>query len=472
MALLFMDGFDHYASSYIGRKWTSVTGTMQIEQTGGRRGRGALRIAQSNSGVTKHLGGNYASLVQGAAYKIPLLPTSSGGGQEIFGFRDGATIQIYLYIEQTGKLSVYRGSTLLGQSANPLLINAWTYIECKATFHPSAGSFEVRVDGAVVASASGVNTSNSGNAYANTIGTGTGTNDSDAYYDDWYVCDTAGAVNNDFLGDVRIEPLYPNADGTYQQFTHSVNGRAARYWRVYIYTTSNGNTPTISELEMRTTPGGANQCTGGTAIASGGSAASNAFDGNTGTSWPGNVSSGSWIGYDFGAGVQKEITEIALRNGSGSLSPIEFAVDYSDDGLTYYRAWMITSYSVWPANEQRVFTRPANRHFVAAEGNFINPTSYLSSTTAGHKETFALQDLDATGNIAAVQVSNLVAKADAGNATVRNILKQGATEIAGPAQACSTTATFCRTLHETAPDGSAWTLAALNGLEVGLEITG
>jgi hypothetical protein len=39
--------------------------------------------------------------------------------------------------------------------------------------------------------------------------------------DDLYVLDTTGTVNNDFLGDVRVQTLYPSADGTNTGFTPS-----------------------------------------------------------------------------------------------------------------------------------------------------------------------------------------------------------------------------------------------------------
>jgi hypothetical protein len=39
--------------------------------------------------------------------------------------------------------------------------------------------------------------------------------------DDVYVLDTTGTVNNDFLGDVRVQTLYPSADGANTGFTPS-----------------------------------------------------------------------------------------------------------------------------------------------------------------------------------------------------------------------------------------------------------
>lgn len=40
----------------------------------------------------------------------------------------------------------------------------------------------------------------------------------EALWDDVYVCDTASAIHNDFLGDVHVETLLPNATGGSSQF--------------------------------------------------------------------------------------------------------------------------------------------------------------------------------------------------------------------------------------------------------------
>ena len=40
-------------------------------------------------------------------------------------------------------------------------------------------------------------------------------------FDDLYVCDSAGSTNNGFLGDCRIDTIYPSGAGNYTQFTPS-----------------------------------------------------------------------------------------------------------------------------------------------------------------------------------------------------------------------------------------------------------
>lgn len=90
---------------------------------------------------------------------------------------------------------------------------------------------------------------------------------------------------------------------------------ASRYWRIRSGTTG---TLSCSELELRATPGGADETGSGTAIArttAGGFPASNAYDNNATTDYvstsPGVVADLEYLGYDFGSGVTKDIQEFS-----------------------------------------------------------------------------------------------------------------------------------------------------------------
>lgn len=97
---------------------------------------------------------------------------------------------------------------------------------------------------------------------------------------------------------------------------------------------------------------GANICIGGTAICNGfyasGYEASSAFDGNTtATMWQSAQASGqnlvSWIGYNFGTGIQKQIKKITIMQGY-NVATSSFSinncvssvlVEYSNDGVSW-----------------------------------------------------------------------------------------------------------------------------------------
>ena len=224
MALLFMDGFDHYSINEMTQKWTARVSSSiysnDIKPTSGRRGGGALLVGSS--------GGLYKSVPARATYILgvaiyPATMPSIGGGQPLFELRDGSTQQLYVFIDTAAKLSVYRGGgVLLATSDDPLPIATWSYVEFKATIDNTVGGYELRVNGQPWLTANGVDTQNSANAFANYACLGiSGANDANVYYDDFYLCDTSGAANNDFLGDVRIDVLVPNGPGTYQDWTPS-----------------------------------------------------------------------------------------------------------------------------------------------------------------------------------------------------------------------------------------------------------
>lgn len=140
---------------------------------------------------------------------------------------------------------------------------------------------------------------------------------------------------------------------------------AHRYWRARAPATFDVvRVLACTALDMRTSPGGSNVATGGTAIADGfysGYPPSNAFDGNSATFWTTFTVtapvSGHWIGYDFGAGNDKDIVEIVFTSRSDGFreDPSRLYVDYSDDGTTWINAWGAWAVSAWTANQSRTF---------------------------------------------------------------------------------------------------------------------
>lgn len=114
------------------------------------------------------------------------------------------------------------------------------------------------------------------------------------------------------------------------------------YWRVNV--TSANSHCSIIELEMATSAGGANVCTGGTVIASGQYAGAQhdpawAFDGilnNDGNTWASDTAQSGWLGYHFAAPVWIDEMRIAGRVVSARQSPRNFSLQWSDDGVTWY----------------------------------------------------------------------------------------------------------------------------------------
>lgn len=207
--LLFCDGFDHYVTADLLKKWTSNTNSV-INTSSGRRGSGALTISALGANAQKGFTA-LATVLVGFAWN-----TASASG---FYLQDLTSVQLQIATSTDGSIKVYRGTgttNLLGSSAAGVwTFGSYQYIEVKAKIDPTVGTVTVRVNGVEVLNITGANTRVTTNSYANTLAfVGVA-----GQVDDLYICDTTGTVNNDFLGDIRIDTLLPNADGTYSQFT-------------------------------------------------------------------------------------------------------------------------------------------------------------------------------------------------------------------------------------------------------------
>lgn len=225
MALLFMDGFDHYATADLANKYTTVSNVGSgsvINASAGRRGGGAY-TAKNSSYATKRIAAGVATLIAGSA--VNTQGFGNGASTSTIRFVDSTVVHVSIRLESDGSIKAYRGdvTTLLGSSATGIVnLGGYNYIEVKATINDTTGAVVVRLNGATVLTLSNVDTRNAGNASTDGVGIGGsfGTNN-EAFFDDFYICDTAGSTNNDFLGDCRVDTLYPNGDGNYSQFTPS-----------------------------------------------------------------------------------------------------------------------------------------------------------------------------------------------------------------------------------------------------------
>lgn len=93
---------------------------------------------------------------------------------------------------------------------------SYHYIEMKVYSHATEGTVDVRFNGCPVFSTANIDTMNGAKAERVGIGDASqieSTSD-DCKIDDFYICDGSGNTNNDFLGPVRIETLWPNGDDT------------------------------------------------------------------------------------------------------------------------------------------------------------------------------------------------------------------------------------------------------------------
>lgn len=218
MSLLFIDGFDHYATADIPAKWTNQAGTPTINSSGGRRSGGGLELNAVGEYVEKVLTSPPATLVCGLGLKLSSLATAI----DFLQFLDTASIQVKIRVRTDGKLEAFNNTTSLGVSAGVVVVaNTYIYLETKVLIANAGGTVTVNANGIAALTIAAVDTQNTANAYADRVRI-----NCDAAItmnvDDLYILDTVGsAPQNNFLGDCRVDTQYPTSDGTYEQFTPS-----------------------------------------------------------------------------------------------------------------------------------------------------------------------------------------------------------------------------------------------------------
>lgn len=219
MTLLFMDGVDWRVYGYDTLTYTTVSNGFDYAATYGYGGGYGGRIVSTTSYCQKTVP-NSTTLILGAMMKV----TSLSGTYSVVTFNDSTSIQIGIRFGTSGQISVYRGTTLLGSSANGYVaINTWYHFEFKVVFSQTAGSVTVRrttLPGGTpttIYTLTGVDTCSTANSYANSLLVRAGGNT--CYWDNIYLCDDLGTMNNDFLGPKVVWTGSPTQDGTYTQFT-------------------------------------------------------------------------------------------------------------------------------------------------------------------------------------------------------------------------------------------------------------
>ena len=195
-------------------------------EAGGRESSQRLRVDEFNADNNLILYFEpQATWIVGFAYAIRSTASATQGSQRILIFMDKDAEQCYLSIDKDSILRFYNGSgTLLAAATKPFPQDNFQFVEVKVTFHPSAGTVQVRVNEETVINATSQVTAVTGVNTADGIGVGpgsadpTGSANNPGVYDDFYVCDTAGPRYTDFLGEIHVEALFPNAAGGSSQW--------------------------------------------------------------------------------------------------------------------------------------------------------------------------------------------------------------------------------------------------------------
>lgn len=220
MALLWIEGFEQYAvATDVQRAVPGGDATFPDIATG-RDDRGNaldLDISGANYKMPITTGVN-STFTVGFAFRF-----NSTSQQDIVGIIQGDAYSCYLQKSSGGEITLERGFTEVDTSTGlGLQVDTWYYIEWEIFVHNTLGTYEVKVDGVSVMSGTNTDTNNNSTSRP-AIPTGMyliGTSSaSEHLYDDVYLIDDTGLTNNSFLGDCYVETLFPNGDGTTNDFT-------------------------------------------------------------------------------------------------------------------------------------------------------------------------------------------------------------------------------------------------------------
>lgn len=219
--LLLVDSFDAGDSTQIG-KWTDAPANI-VSTTPIHGSYASCPGTQAGSGFGKTVpvADEHATFIAGAYFRSSATLGADSATTYIFGFLSdfAATVHVTIGLAADGSITVRRaGTTLLAQSDPGIVVmNSWHHVEAKVVLNDTTGLAEVYLDGIEVINATGLDTKNAGTKTGfDTVRFERCTAGGSAghHFDDVFICNGAGTVNNDILGPCRVSVLLPTADST------------------------------------------------------------------------------------------------------------------------------------------------------------------------------------------------------------------------------------------------------------------
>lgn len=231
MALLWMDGFDHYGTGATGVAnmldgvWAGHIAS-DIVSDRSRTGANSLKLNQviiNPEGARRVFPGATKAIVGiGYALWMDELP-GTNNSQQVFSLHNSSnTPRVAIGMDTTGRATLHMGSiddATSFTSTDPCFIaGAWQFLE--ARFDVS-GTVELRINGLVIFTQTGLTFGSTGNLAQVVFGPRgfSGSQDKDMWIDDLFAWDTTGSFNNDFIGDRRVRTYFPNADALPQEWS-------------------------------------------------------------------------------------------------------------------------------------------------------------------------------------------------------------------------------------------------------------
>jgi hypothetical protein len=230
MVLQMIQGFDE--NGLLDDGWSSTSFSESEPRFGTQSVYNSSAYLYSNS-YTFTLPVAAGTVVLGGGVKLQDPGDIPSSGYPIMQIRTAISEGIMLMVDSDYSLQV--ASTFSTSSFATVTLpvslppEVWNYVELKVKAHLTTGVVEVRINGSLVYSFTGKTAGTTGDITNVRVG---GANTT-TYWDDCYALDTTGSDNNDFLGDVRVEHLVPNADGDSSQWVGS-DANSVNNWQEHL----------------------------------------------------------------------------------------------------------------------------------------------------------------------------------------------------------------------------------------------
>jgi hypothetical protein len=219
MALLFFDGFDHYAIGDILKKWTTFAQSDRCSIITNPRGGKMIQIGHGSFGGTffirKSFVTSYTTLycgfaIYGCTATLPIVM-----------FYSDTTLQVDLRVDALGRIYATRNGTTIGTPSVPLIdLSSCFHCEVKVYIHDTNGTIDVNINGAAALSLTGLDTRNGTPTTVNSV----------VFQTTGYSILKVGDIwidDSKFLGDCKIETIYPTAAGDTTAWTPSAGDNYA-----------------------------------------------------------------------------------------------------------------------------------------------------------------------------------------------------------------------------------------------------
>jgi hypothetical protein len=250
-----MDSVSHYddaPTEQAAEKYTNASNA-DVDFGTGRDGRDAFGFFVGASRCDIDVPANATYFVS-MALKFDDPANSAGRTDEILFFREGATTHISLSINRSMRLKVeLGGTTVIADSGGVgLPTNTWMNLEMKVKVANAGGTVDVRLNGINILSFTG-DTQNGGTASIDNIQF-EGVANADMIFHDIIINDDTGGVNDSWMGDNQVDVLFPDGDGTTNNFTPL--GAGANYVEVdeteHDSDTSYNEDATVNDVDLYT----------------------------------------------------------------------------------------------------------------------------------------------------------------------------------------------------------------------------